>query len=422
VTPTRPDMTSNPDSTKKALLRKSKEVALLSQIAESISSHLGLEQILKEIIGLVVRTTGADACLIYLLDESKKELVLRASQNPHPKLIGRIRLEWGEGITGWVAKERQIVSLSEGAYNDPRFSFFNNLPEDMYEAFLSVPVISKSGVVGVINVQHKKRHRYSETAVAMMRIIGHQVGYAIENGMLYSEMAKKAMQMDTLFRVSHTVAANHYLEESLHLIVTMTAGMMGSKICSIMGLDEHLSKQGGELKILATQSLSEAYRRKASVKVGESVSGRVVKTGRPMMILDVKKDPLYAFPELAKKEGLCSLLSVPMVIKDRVVGVINSYTSQEHSFSVEETSLLQTVANQAAMMIENARLLEQSNAMKEALVARKVVERAKAILMREAKIGEEAAFSLIQRKSMNHRKSMREVSEAIILASEIQKP
>ncbi|MFQ5950424.1 MAG: GAF domain-containing protein, partial [Nitrospiria bacterium] len=297
------------------------------------------------------------------------------------------------------------------------FKFFHRLPEDRYQAFLSAPVISKGEVIGVLNVQHKRPHDHSNGEIALMTTIGHQVGNAIENARLYQEMEKKALQLETLSRVSRTITSDSYIEEILNLLVTMTAGMMNSKICSIMLLDENK----GELKIIATQSLSEEYRRKANVKIGESASGRAVKERRPIMLLDVTHDPLYCFPKLAKKEGLCSMLSVPMKIKNKVVGVINSYTSTEHSFSREEINLLQTVANQAAVAIENTSLLERSSAMQEALETRKAVERAKGILMQQGKISEEEAFRLIQRQSMNKRKTMREIAEAIILASEIKK-
>jgi len=346
-------------SLKTVLLEKGKEIDLLRRIAESISSNLNLEEVLKETVEMVVEGTKADACLIYLLNESERELVLHASKNPHPKLIGRIRLEVGEGITGWVAKERRTVAIPMDADRDPRFAFFHNLPEDRYQAFLSVPILSRGGITGVINVQHKKKHEHSPNEIAFLTTIGHQVGSAIENARLYGEMKKKALQIETLSRVSHTITSNCYLEEILNLIVTMTAGMMNSKICSIMILDEEKE----ELKILATQSLSEEYRQKANVKIGESVSGRAVKERRHIVVTDVRSDPTYRFPDLAKREGLCSLLSVPMMIKDRVVGVINSYTSMEHEFSVEEIDILRAVANQAAVAIENTALLERTSVM-----------------------------------------------------------
>ncbi|MFQ5542869.1 MAG: GAF domain-containing protein [Nitrospiria bacterium] len=398
-------------------MKKNNELDLLHRISASISSNLDLNLVLKEIVSLVVEISQADACLIYLFNESKDELILHASKNPHPKLIGSIRLEVGEGITGWVAKEKEMVAISKDAEDDPRFKLFQRLPEDRYQAFLSVPVICQSEVIGVLNIQHKKPHPHSEGEIALMGTIGHQVGSAIENARLYDEMKKKAMQLETLAQVSLTITSDRYIEEILSLIVTMSAGMMGSKICSIMIFDEKLS----ELKIVATQSLSEAYRSKANVKIGESISGQVVKEKRPIMVLDVTKDQQYSFPMLAKKEGLVSMLSVPMMIKNRVIGVLNSYTSSRHSFSQEEVNLLQTVANQAAVAIENTSLSKERSAMQEALEARKLVERAKGILMRQTHISEEEAFRMIQRQSMDYRKTMREIAEAVILASKMRK-
>jgi GAF domain-containing protein len=333
-----------------------KELALLHRISESISSQLALSAVLREIVQMVLDVTRADACLIYLLDDPRKELVLRASSPPHPKLIGRIHLELGEGITGWVAKERHTVAISKNAEVDPRFTPFRALPEDRFQAFLSTPVISRGEVIGVINVQHRKAHRHSESEVALLTVIGHQVGSAIENARVHQEAQRKAMQIDTLSRVSQTVASGQYLEEILHLIVAMTAGMMGSKICSIMLLDEVTS----ELKVVATQSLSDEYRRKA-VKVEGSFSGRALKERRPIMVADVTRDPGYGRPEMAVREGLCSLLSVPMVVKGRAIGVINLYTGAPHHFTQEESSLLRTVADQAAIAIENTRLLERAS-------------------------------------------------------------
>lgn len=401
---------------KRSLSEKTRELELLRQISESISCNLDLDDVLKQIIDVVVQVTKADACLLYLYDERNKELILRATKNPHPKLIGRVRLELGEGITGWVAQERKLVAIPKNASDDPRFKVFQHLPEDRFNAFLSIPVVSKNEVIGVINVQHKRPHHHTSGELALLSTIGHQVGGAIENARLYEEMEKKAMQIETLSQVSQTIASNRYLKEILQLIVAMTAEMMNSTICSIMLLDD--ARQ--ELEIVATQSLSEEYRKKANLKVGQSISGLAVKEKRPIAVLDVTREPGYMYTELAKKEGLRSLLSVPMMIKGRAVGVINSYTSHEHKFFDEEIKILQAVANQAAVAIENTKLVRQSNDMQEALENRKVVERAKGVLMREKRIAEEEAFRIIQRQSMNTRKSMREIAEAILLAAEIK--
>lgn len=225
-----------------------------------------------------------------------------------------------------------------------------------------------------------------------------------------------AVKIETLYQVSEAIVSNRYIEEILHLIVTMTAEMMNSKICSIMLLDE----EKGELEIKATQSLSEEYRSKPNLRIGQSISGLAVKEKRPITVVDVTKEPLYMYPGIARKERLTSLLSVPMMIKDRVIGVINSYTSKAHRFTKEEIKILQAVANQAAVAIENTLLLDKTAAMEEALKMRKSVERAKGILMKQYKISEEEAFKLIQKQSMNTRRSMGEIAEAIVLASEIK--
>ncbi len=405
-------------NTKRQLRQKTEEIHLLHRLSETVSSTLDLDAVLRHLVEVVVDVTHADACLLYLLDGSRQELVLRASKNPHPKLIGRITLEMGEGITGWVAKERTPVIITRNASDDSRFKIFHNLPEDRYQAFLSVPIIHRGRVVGVVNVQHKRSHQHSAGDVALIETIARHAGAAIENASLYASVKEKARQVEMLSQVSQTITSNRYLEEILHLIVTMTAQMMESTICAMMLVDDERQ----ELVIKATQSLSKAYRNKPPIRIGESISGRAVKERRPIAVLDVTKEPGYMYPEVAKQEGLCSLLCVPMMIKDRVIGVINSYTSHPHRFSEEETQVLSAVANQAAVAIEHTRLMERSLAMQEALETRKVIERAKGVLMKQRGVGEEAAFQFLQRQSMNTRKSMREVAEAVLLATALPIP
>ncbi len=404
------------DSLREALRQKTREVEVLHRISQSINGTLDLETVLKHIVDMVVEVTKADACLLYLLSPNRAELILRASKNPHPKLIGRITIGVGEGITGWVARERTSVVVPSNASDDPRFKFFHNLPEDRYQAFVSVPIVARQELIGVINVQHKRPRRYRPDELALLTTIANQVGGAIENARLYDEMKRRAHQLDTLSLVSETVASNRLLEDILQLIVTMTAQVMNSKICSIMLVDQG----AGELRIVATQSLSEQYRRKPSLKIAKSISGRAILERRPVIVSDVTKEEGYQYQDMATREGLCSLLSVPMLIRDRAVGVINSYTSTPHAFQSEEVKVLQTIANQAAIAIEHTKLLEKSFEMQEALEVRKVVERAKGHLMRTKKLSEEEAFRLIQRRSMDLRKSMREVGEAILMAAEIE--
>ena len=398
------------------LKKKNEELSLLYKISHTVSSSLDLNEVLSQIIDIVLKESGGDSIFLYLLDRQNKELVLRASKNPHPRMLGKIKLKIGEGITGWVARENKPVSISNNASDDPRFKFFHNLPEDKYQAFLSVPVINKGRVIGVINIQHKKPHEYSESTISLIKTIADQIGSAIENARLYDEMKKKALQIEALSALSKNIASNLYLKEILQLIVTMTAELMQSKICSIM----LLSPDKKELIIEATQSLSQEYISKPNISVNNSISGRAILQKRPVSVLDVTREPDFLYPEMARKEGLCSLLSVPMMVKEDVIGIINCYTEKPHEFSEEETAIVQAVANQAAIAIQNTQLMEELVETKKALETRKVLEKAKGILMKELNIDEDTAHKMIHKKSMDSCKPVKEIAEAIILAWEIR--
>lgn len=199
-------------------------------------------------------------------------------------------------------------------------------------------------------------------------------------------------------------------------MVNVTAEIMHSKICSLMLLDPEKK----ELVIRATQSISEAYNKKPNIKLGEGIAGEVAESKKPICVLDVREDIRYVNRDIAKKEGLCSLASVPLAVKGRVIGVLNCYTSQKHKFTKSELDVLTALANQTAVAIENAELDLRARTAEEALTTRKLIERAKDILALEANILPSQAYRLIQKQSMDSRKSMREIAEAIILAKEIK--
>jgi len=224
-------------------------------------------------------------------------------------------------------------------------------------------------------------------------------------------------QISALTKISKAIASDVYLEDVLRLVVTVIAELMDSNICSLMLLDEKKK----ELVIRATQSISDEYNKKPHLKVGEGIAGRVMQINKPLTVLDVTKEKEYKHKDIAKKEGLCSLLCVPLAVKGKVIGVINCYTSKPHEFSETETNILSSVAHQAAVAIENTELLVKTKVIQEELEARKKIERAKGILMKEEKKSEEEAYQKMRKYSMDNRKTMREVADAIILASDMRK-
>lgn len=225
------------------------------------------------------------------------------------------------------------------------------------------------------------------------------------------EAISHSKQLEAISKVSKMITSTLYLEDILKLIVTVTAEIMNSKICSLSLLDE----KNKTLTLKATQSMSDAYNKKPPLKVGEGIAGKVALNNKPVSVYDISKEPEYKYKDIAKKEGLRSLLSVPLSVKGRVIGVLNNYTSDPHKFTKEEVNILTSVANQAAIVIENAELMVKTKVIQEELVTRKIVEKAKGILMRDHGLSEEDAFKKIQKQSMDRRRSMREIAEAIIL-------
>lgn len=224
-------------------------------------------------------------------------------------------------------------------------------------------------------------------------------------------------QIKGLSKISRAITSDLYLDDILGLIVSVTAQVMGSNICSLMLLNEKNNK----LEIRATQSVSEEYNKKPPLVLGEGVAGKAAKLNQAIVLKDVTKEKEYKYHDVAKKENLRSLLCVPLALKGKVIGVINCYTSTPHKFSQLEIEILTSIANQAAVAIENTELMVKSRIIQEELESRKVIERAKGILMKDEGISEEEAYLKVQKFSMDRRKTMREIAEAIIMVTDINK-
>jgi signal transduction protein with GAF and PtsI domain len=168
-------------------------------VLHEIGARLGMAESFHEVLQRVVEFASAlvkcDSCLVYVLEGD--ELVLRASKNPHPDVVDRLKLHVGQGITGWVAEHHEPVAIPEKAALDPRFQFFHELPEDSYEAFLSVPLMCRGRVVGVINLQHRRHHAYRQLEIRAMSTIGFLVGAEVELARLEEANSVLTQQLET---------------------------------------------------------------------------------------------------------------------------------------------------------------------------------------------------------------------------------
>ena len=228
---------------------------------------------------------------------------------------------------------------------------------------------------------------------------------------------REKRQLEVLYQISRALVGKQDLDAILQQVVGMTADLVGSKICSLM----LLSAKKDELVLKATQSLSTAYKDKPPIRVSQSVGGKALEKRHPIQVADVTKDPSYGFPEIAKQEGLRSLLSVPLMLSDRVIGVLNCYTEEEKIFNKEEIQLAQTIANQMAVVIEHVRVVSEEAEARLALETKKAMDSAKRALMKRHRMTEEAAHRFIQKASMDKNKPQKEIAEAILISIELEK-
>jgi uroporphyrinogen-III synthase len=156
------------------LERAEQQLRLFQRVSRLMTRDMSLDGVLDEIVALVKDFLECDSCLVYLVEDN--ELVLFASSEQNRVNLGRVRLRLNEGLTGWVARERRLLAISREAYHDKRFKYFKDLPQDTFEAFLSVPIISQNKVVGVINVQHREAHIHSGGDMEMLSTLGEQIG------------------------------------------------------------------------------------------------------------------------------------------------------------------------------------------------------------------------------------------------------
>lgn len=218
--------------------------------------------------------------------------------------------------------------------------------------------------------------------------------------------------------ISRAITSDLYLEDILKLIVMVTAKVTGVEICSLWMVDESIAPP--KIRLKATQAIDPDYVKDRSLGMDEGVVGYVATYKQPLILRDVLKEPRFKEKDMARKLGLVSMLGIPMHGKDQqVIGVLNCFTSEPHDFSQTEVNLITAVANQAAVAIMNTELMVQTKVIQEELETRKLLERAKEVVMRRRNMKADEAHRWLQKRSMDSRKSIRYVAEAVLLSDEL---
>jgi signal transduction histidine kinase len=321
----------------------------LYELFRTISSSLEPARALDLIIDAAVKITGASGGSLIMIDWQKKILNIEVSRG-FTTSIHNVKLKIGEGITGWVAQSGQPL-LVRNVSRDRRYI---TVKEDI-KSELAVPLIVDAKLIGVLNVDSTHANAFDEEDLDLLTLLSRQSAQVIRNGQLFDTSRRQVEQMTTLIEINKAIASTLSLEKILNQIVERTAKLMKSKICSILFLKENEQ----ELILKAQYGGSPDYSDKPNLQVETCLIGQVIRSKHSLQVPDITRESGYLFKDLAKKEKLKSLLSVPLIVREHVIGVLNIYKSKRYNFSNEEGILVRSFADLCAIAIENARLYEK---------------------------------------------------------------
>ncbi len=329
--------------------------ALLACAARSESE----DEFLAEAAGRAAEYARAEGCDLFSAD-SDGGLVLRASTYA-PDLAHRCRLGKGLGVVGHVFETREPAFIRRNARQHPKSVFYPGIDERDVQSMAVLPIGEKGHELGVMLLFRHRTWPFTHAEKERLGRIARFLGLGWETYLNAYRVGSRAKRIGALTEVTKIIAASPYLEEILQLLVNITAQRFGYLVCTVRLLDE----ERGELVLRATQAPAKAYQRKRALRLGESIAGRAIAENRPIIVPDVQQEASYVGHDLAVEQGLRSMICIPLTIQDRVVGVMTCYTELVREFPEDEISALETLAKQAAVSIEHAKLQVRNTLMQE---------------------------------------------------------
>lgn len=324
-------------------------LALLYQVSQTIHSTLEPEAALQLIVNEAVKAMRASSGSVALVNPTTGMLEIQSSVGL-PQEARRLRLRVGEGITGWVARTGKSARIGNAA-TDKRYIAVRS--EVVSE--LAVALEVNGEVRGVLNVDSDRANAFTQADQELLQELARLAAGVIRNTWLFEQLRHKALLFESLTNVSRTINSALNLDDALNAITREACELMRAKMCSLMLLDE--SREW--LDVRASHGAGEAYLGKPRLSVGESFVGVVVRRRKPLQLENVQSAGQYQNVDIARQEGLVSLLSVPLLFGGRAIGALNVYTGRPYNFSNEEVRILTMFAELSAIAIEKARLYER---------------------------------------------------------------
>ncbi len=331
------------------LKAKYERLKLLYQVGSVIHSTLEPQPALSLIAREAARLMNASSCSVVLINPTTGFLEIQASQGLPTGAQG-LKLKLGEGLTGWVAQTGKPALVGDVA-DDKRYIMLRS----EVRSELAVPLEVDGRVRGVLNVDSDRLNAFTEDDQELLESLAAQAARVIQNTWLYEQLRLKARLLESLASVSRTINSALNLDEVLQTITRNAAELMQAKMCSLLMLDDSRSW----LDLRASHGAGETYLRKPRLSVAESLLGAVVRRKKPIQVDNVQTSARYQNVEIARQEGLVSLLSAPLLFSGEAIGTLNIYTSAPYKFSNEEIRILAAFAELSAIAIEKARLYER---------------------------------------------------------------
>jgi len=331
------------------LQKKYERLSALYHVGHIIHSTLDPQKALRLILAEAVRLMRASSGSAVMINPTSGFLEILASEGL-PDGAAELKLRVGEGITGWVARTGKPARVGDVS-QDPRYVM---LRQDVCSE-LAVPLEVNGEPRGVLNVDSERRDAFSGEDQELLEAFAVQAARVIHNTWLYEQLRLKADLFESLASVSQIINSALNLDDALSVITREACELMRGKMCSLMLLDERREW----LDLRASHGAGEAYRNKPRVSAGESLLGAVVRRKKPLQIENVQTSTRYQNVEVARQEGLISLLSVPLIFGGEAIGALSIYTGAPYSFSNEEVRILSALAELSAIAIEKARLYER---------------------------------------------------------------
>ncbi|MFP4497737.1 MAG: GAF domain-containing protein [Vulcanimicrobiota bacterium] len=329
------------------------QLKALHQVSTAVTGTLKLSRVFDLVVDKASHLVNAAATSMLSWEEEKRVYELKASRGLWGELANP---ELHKRISEKTVRRRRYMTYYVSTDIEPIDSEIHEaLKSSSMGGYISIPLVSRKKVVGILNCFTKEGNKFDSQSVRLLRSFANQSAIAIENAGLYAIIRNKVRELATVFDVGKSITSTLELDKVLDEITRQVVSVMEADAASIMLLD----KEHEDLRILKTHGLSE-YELGETFNVGSGIAGIAVKTSRPMVLLDEDESSSpFKFPRRVKKEGLKSILSVPLKVRDRVIGLINIYKKEIYHFRSYEINLLSTIANSAAVAIENARLYKE---------------------------------------------------------------